>query len=526
MKKFISACLCMIMLVAVFSVAAGASSWIYSVDVDGLELPVAGNLPDYDADVAGDNYRVKEIVWFDHESGTDMRPTDTFVAGGSYRVMVYLTTEFGYTFNTDGYGKLEVSGTLNGSSEDVCLYGDEEEILLQYDFDPCENVRELTVININSLTEPQPGAKAAYTAVAGEGYFSEGSTNKFTNGIKWYDETASQTLVYLSSNSSFVAGHIYSVEIILNCDYAHMFSENVKAYINGNEATVEYVDESSINVSFTFDVCGGLGKTEKITAVQNTNTIALTWTPVAGADGYRVFQNVSGVWKKLGNTTYTTATINKLSAGTKYSFAVLAGKITDGGVKWADTYTVIDTATQAVKPAKVVSVQNTSAIKLTWTASAGATGYRVYYKTGNTWTVCVSSTAATSHTFKNLKAGAKDTFAVRPYILNGGNVIWSAYTEFTAATNPATVTAKASSPSKGKITLTWNKVNGADGYQVYYKTGNGAYKLYKTVNASTGSLAFSNLKSGTKYTFAVRAGIKTSGGNIFGAYKVATVTVK
>ena len=117
-------------------------------------------------------------------------------------------------------------------------------------------------------------------------------------------------------------------------------------------------------------------------------------------------------------------------------------------------------------------------------------------------------------------------FAVRPYIKSGNNYIWSDYTTCLAATTPATVTAKVSSPAKGKITLNWNQVTGADGYQVYYKNGNGSYKLYKTVGKNVKSLSFANLKSGTKYTFAVRAGIKTTGGNIFGGYKAATVTVK
>ena len=90
---------------------------------------------------------------------------------------------------------------------------------------------------------------------------------------------------------------------------------------------------------------------------------------------------------------------------------------------------------------------------------------------------------------------------------------------------PSAVTAKATSPSKGSLSLSWNAVNGADGYRVYYKVGNGSYKLYKTYS-SVQNLTFKNLKSGTKYTFAVRAGIRTSGGNIFGGYNIATVTVK
>ncbi|MBE6773989.1 MAG: hypothetical protein E7544_07170 [Ruminococcaceae bacterium] len=285
-------------------------------------------------------------------------------------------------------------------------------------------------------------------------------------------------------------------------------------------------DAISDTLTFTHgEKLTALGKTDKITAVQNTSAIKLTWTAVDGAAGYRVYQKVGEGWKALGNVTGTTAIINNLTAGTKYSFAVKAGAIVDGSVVWATDYTTINTATQAIKPVKVAAAQNTSAIKLAWTACPGATGYRIYYKSGNIWKVSVSTTAATSHMYTNLKAGAKYTFAIRPYILVDGVVIWSDYVEFTTATKPAAPVAKASSPSKGKITLTYSAVNGADGYQVYYSENGGAYKLYKVYTAA-GTLNFANLKSGTKYTFAVRAGIRTSGGNIYGGYNPVTVTVK
>ena len=160
-----------------------------------------------------------------------------------------------------------------------------------------------------------------------------------------------------------------------------------------------------------------------------------------------------------------------------------------------------------------------------WTASAGADGYRIFYKSGGKWKTTVSSTTALSHTFKNLKAGAKYTFAIQPYIKTESGVVWGEYVECTTSTKPATPTVKTTAPSKGKITVNWNSVNGAEGYQVYYKKGNGSYVLYNTYNKA-GTLTFSNLKSGTKYTFAVRAVIKTDGGNVRSGYKEAAVTVK
>ena len=306
-------------------------------------------------------------------------------------------------------------------------------------------------------------------------------------------------------------------------DYTVVYSSGRKA-IGKYTVTVNFKGNYSGSKQLSFTISPK--KIDKVTATPGTNQIKLSWTKVSGAAGYRIFVKSGSSWKTLvSSTTAVSYTIKNLKVGTKYTYAVRPYAKVGSNIIWSP-YTECATATQAVKPAKVTSTQTTSTITLNWTKCAGTTGYRIYYKSGSSWKVAVSSTTATTHTFKNLKAGAKYTFAVRPYIKNGSNVVWSDYTQFMTAALPATVTAKVSSPSKGKINLSWNTVNGTDGYQVYYKTGNGSYKLYKTVGAGTKSLSFSNLKPGTKYTFAVRSGIKTSGGNIFGGYKSATVNVK
>ena len=118
---------------------------------------------------------------------------------------------------------------------------------------------------------------------------------------------------------------------------------------------------------------------------------------------------------------------------------------------WAKKYTTINTATKAVAPSDVTALQDTSSITLNWSAVQGADGYKIFYKSGGKWKTTVNSTTATSHTFKNLKAGAKYTFAIQPYSVVDGKTIYGEYAEYTAATLPATVTAKATSPSKGTI---------------------------------------------------------------------------
>lgn len=267
-----------------------------------------------------------------------------------------------------------------------------------------------------------------------------------------------------------------------------------------------------------------LAKPAKVAYASNSSAIKIAWTPVEGADGYRIFRKIGNEWHTtVPLTSATSYTFKNLKVGQMFIFAIRPYAEENGKTLWGD-YATITTYTKPDAPAKVVSAQNNSAIRLTWTKCAGATGYRIYYKSGNTWKTSVSSTTANSHTYTALRPGARYTFAIRPYTIINGSVVWSDYKEYTAATLPSKVLFSVTSPSKGKISLSFSPVNGADGYQIYYKAGNGAYKLYKVCSKAE-TLTISNLKSGTKYTFAVRAGIRTSGGNIFGGYNQISVTV-
>lgn len=70
------------------------------------------------------------------------------------------------------------------------------------------------------------------------------------------------------------------------------------------------------------------------------------------------------------------------------------------------------------------------------------------------------------------------------------------------------IQARAAKVKKNTITVKWNKVKGADGYQIYAgKCGkNNKYKLVKTIKKpSTTSFTYKKLKKGTAYKFIVKA---------------------
>ena len=85
-------------------------------------------------------------------------------------------------------------------------------------------------------------------------------------------------------------------------------------------------------------------------------------------------------------------------------------------------------------------------------------------------------------------------------------------------TLPANVTVKTAKRSGSKISLAWNKVSKATGYEIYVKSGSSWKKLTTT---SGKSYTAKNL-SGTK-TFRIRAYRKYNGVNYYGAYTEKTV---
>ena len=125
-----------------------------------------------------------------------------------------------------------------------------------------------------------------------------------------------------------------------------------------------------------------------------------------------------------------------LSAGTSYVFAVRPFyNIPNMNTTFASKATTITTFTKPLRPTKVVASKRAyTAIKISWTKSAGATGYALYKQVGGRW-VRVKNVATNSYTFTGLKRNTTYKFAVRPYKIAGGKVDYAAsYTPITTKT--------------------------------------------------------------------------------------------
>ena len=153
----------------------------------------------------------------------------------------------------------------------------------------------------------------------------------------------------------------------------------------------------------------------------------------------------------------------------------------------------------------VVSAASSTSALLSWNASSGAQGYRIYQVNGTQTTLIgtVSSTT-TSAQITGLTAGSTNSFKVEAY--NATSVADSQVVTVTlpsSSTNGPTLTAKILSASS--VQLNWTAVSGANSYNIYYFDGSGNRILLGNVNGRSTSVKVVGMTPGTTYQFQVES---------------------
>ncbi len=361
-----------------------------------------------------------------------------------------------------------------------------------------------------TLKTEQPPVASVIKAQGGVGNVSlSWSKGKYTTAfdVEIYSGTklvkAYRNVTVVSGKVTLAAGN-YSVKII---------SKNAYSQTVGNTA------------HFTVSKQGELGKTAKVTQSATRNSITLSWSAVPGATGYRVFVKNGNVWKTLATTTKTSHTVSSLTAGKTYTLAVRAYKLQNKKATWAKTYTTFTAATKALPPSKVTATPSLSDIKLSWTASKNATGYRIYEKTASGWKT-LATVKTTKATLKSLPSGKTYNLAVRPYTTTNLGTVWGDYKAIKTATKPAAPKVSVSDIKGLGAKIKWTKAQGAEGYQVYFKLDNTSYKKLGNYKATDTGVQLSKLTYGVYYTFAVRGYKKVDGGYVYGPYNTVRFKAK
>ena len=159
-------------------------------------------------------------------------------------------------------------------------------------------------------------------------------------------------------------------------------------------------------------------------------------------------------------------------------------------------------------------------VNISWSGVKGATGYSVYRAESKTGTYAlIKTTSSKSYEDFGLTTGKNYYYKVRAYKKASNKKVFGVYSAVKSAKPvplaPATV--NATSLSYNSVTVGWEPVKGASGYQVYVATTEaGTFSLIKT----TKEISYRNegLTTGSTYYYKVRAYTKVNGKKIYGEY--------
>lgn len=257
----------------------------------------------------------------------------------------------------------------------------------------------------------------------------------------------------------------------------------------------------------------------EITKLENIyGKTKITWNKVNGAEKYRVYVRRNNKWTRFCDTTSNSATDTIVTSGKTYTYTIRC--INSSATKFTSGYNAGGKSVEYIAAPELIKIEGSNeGVKLTWNKPAGSVKYRAYRRGSNGWTRLTETTNA-SYTDKSAKAGNNYTYTVRcltsdsKHFTSGFN---SNGESFKLLTTP-NVKASANDES---VKLSWDKVNGAEKYRVYYKGSKGWTRLADTTSTS---YIDSKVSSGKTYTYTVRC-INSSANKFTSGYDSKGVTI-
>lgn len=300
-----------------------------------------------------------------------------------------------------------------------------------------------------------------------------------------------------------------------------MYKYMVRAYSDASGKRV-YGDYSDV-----FTTCTLPANISKISASARGTSVTISWDKVSKATDYIVEHYVNGAWKQVGTTSSLSYKVNGITQNGVNKFRVKARR-NYSGVYYNGGYTYVNAEVTDI-PSTVTGIRSTSNTStsntITWNASTKADGYEIYQWIGTTDSYkLIGTTTSTKFTNSKKSSGTMYRYKVRAFNNVDGQRIEGAYSsEFTTCTLPANVSFSLCSTDVDSITLNWNKVSKATGYQVEMYT-NGTWKTLSTLSGT--SYTASDLSQNTAYRFRVRAIRNYNYINYYGDYTEKDITIR
>ena len=218
-------------------------------------------------------------------------------------------------------------------------------------------------------------------------------------------------------------------------------------------------------------------------------SVTVSWPSVTGATAYRLYR--TGVGTPLYDGPATSFTVTGLSAGTSYTFNVASGNASGYNAVGPSASTI----TLPAAPTGLAETHTDTTVTLSWAATTGASGYKVY--AGGVLKATV--TGSTSTTITGLSPATAYSLTVTGTNASGEGAASAPLAVTTRPASPVSVTATAT--ARGELTISWGAVAGATSYTVLQ----GATAVPACTGITATTCVVSGLADATAYTFTVTA---------------------
>ncbi len=271
--------------------------------------------------------------------------------------------------------------------------------------------------------------------------------------------------------------------------------------------------------------------TVKPTASVTHKTVSLQWNAVADATGYEVLRGTSskGTFVSIANVTELSYTDKDVTAGKTYYYKVRPLDASGASTKYGPESAVL-TAAPVWASVKFSSPSVThKTVTLRWNAVAGATGYEVLRSTSSTGTYVSIAANVTEPTYTDtgVTAGKTYYYKVRPLDASGETVLYGTASAYQSATPvwPSIKFTSSASVTHKTVTLRWNAVAGATGYEVLRSTSSKGTYVSIASNVTETTFTDTGVAAGKTYYYKVRPMDASDETTLYGAesaYQSAT----
>lgn len=347
------------------------------------------------------------------------------------------------------------------------------------------------------------GGINAFAAEAPNGVKQIGSSSSSVN-IEWNEVPGAVTynLEISTDNTNWeYIGYTSSVK-----EYIYGLDEGSKYYVRIG-VSKSYGEEESESYSNPIQVITSIDDVKNVKQVDaTTKSIKLQWSPVKGATGYKIYCCNTNKEILVGTSKTNSFNITKNIQFKKtnyykvYSYATSTAGYTETGYSCSGSGKTVPQAVTGLKQTNWYRYIEMLSVK--WNEMESADGYEIVLMDSKGKIRKKANTTFGSTDLNRVKRTMYYSGKVRAYtILNGKKKYgaWSAKAHFVP--QPIATVKKTSKKVKKKtvrkLRISWKKISGVDGYDVYVSNNKKKFTKVASVNSKKSSVSISKFKNKT-----------------------------